>query len=339
MSFHRYYNTFQNMNRQSQSQNQDELHNLISNTNNIVNIQSQVITNLNSNIVNLTRMIYNLENQLVDIQNTLNNNHRNRADPEIATQTDAQELPSFNRIPNNTTSHSSSNVNNLNEQSNVTNINLTNNQTNQTSANIIPNRRSQISQNIQSNLRYLPPRSSQTTSNLLDNLLDDIILGSPPPSRRTVRPRRYPEIMEVTYSVDSRPSRSLVDLFRTINNEQPPDNLITTHETISRNTEVYTYSNANNNDNNDNDEASEDTVETCVICQEPLEDGCIMRKIKKCNHSFHMNCLDIWLERKITCPTCRADIRENDNSNDRTELNEDTSESEGQGESSTSRTI
>ena len=37
--------------------------------------------------------------------------------------------------------------------------------------------------------------------------------------------------------------------------------------------------------------------------------GNLIRKIKKCNHKFHMQCVDIWLENKITCPTCRTDIR------------------------------
>ena len=79
--------------------------------------------------------------------------------------------------------------------------------------------------------------------------------------------------------------------------------------------------------------------ETCVICQEPLEEGCIMRKIKKCNHSFHMHCLDIWLERKITYPTCRADIREDNSLEDANNTNEESNlDSEADVERS-SRTI
>lgn len=370
MSFHRHYNTntFQNMNRQ-QPQTQDTLHNLVTNTNNIINIQSQIITNLNSNVFNLTRMVYNLENQIVNIQSTLNNHYinRNRSEVETRTQTQTplipQELPSFNRVPDIPTS-TASNIN-LPNNTNIPSNNTSNTtiplNTNSTS---IPSNNTSIPSNlsnIQSNVRYLPQRASPTSSTLFDNILDDIFFGSNPPSRRTVRPRRFPEIMEVTYSVDNRPSRRLVDLFRTINNEQSSDNLITTHETIRRNTEVYTYSNENNdiidnenNDINDNENNNlensnnenytldrESNVETCVICQEPLEEGCIMRKIKKCNHSFHMHCLDIWLERKITCPTCRADIRENNDSEDPTESNnEDNLESQQEQETTLqSRTI
>ena len=211
MSFHRYYNTFHNMNRQ-QSQSQDDLHNLVTNTNNIINIQSQVITNLNSNIVNLTRMIYNLENQIVNIQSTLNNQSRNTADSTAL----PEDLQSFNTRPNNTTSTTGNTTNqtNLSNRSNQTNLSNRSNQTNRPNINLTPNLSSQ--NNIQSNLRY-PTNNSLTSSTMFDNIIDDIIFGSSPPSRRTFRPRRYPEVMEVTYSVDSRPSRSLVDLFRTIN--------------------------------------------------------------------------------------------------------------------------
>ena len=318
MSFHRFYNNYPNVNRPPQHHTNDELYNLVVNTNNIINIQSQVITNLNSNVVNLTRMVYNLENQLVNIQSTIDNN---RLSSNLSVnQANLRNNTSFNRIPgsnfNSIPPPPPLNINTIPPPSsfNTTTSNSNINTTAPSNSNRIPPPSTHTpSSNLRNNI------TSRTTG-LLDNILDDIILNSPIP-RRSVRPRRYPEIMEVTYSLDNNPPRSLVDLFRTINEEQTPDNVITTHETITHNTEVYTYSRENTEDTNDDQAGSNDDQaesndldrDRCVICQEPFEDGCIMRKIKKCNHSFHMNCLDTWLERKITCPTCRCDIRQNTN--------------------------
>ena len=52
--------------------------------------------------------------------------------------------------------------------------------------------------------------------------------------------------------------------------------------------------------------------EMCTICRAPMEENTIIRKIKKCNHCFHQNCLDNWLKNHTTCPNCRQDIRQND---------------------------
>ena len=64
----------------------------------------------------------------------------------------------------------------------------------------------------------------------------------------------------------------------------------------------------------------------CVICQEEISGPCILRKIKKCGHKFHLSCLDKWLENKITCPSCRADIRLNINENNEENNEEDQDE-------------
>jgi len=52
--------------------------------------------------------------------------------------------------------------------------------------------------------------------------------------------------------------------------------------------------------------------EMCTICRENMEENAIIKKIKKCNHYFHQNCLDNWLKNHTTCPNCRQDIRQND---------------------------
>lgn len=44
--------------------------------------------------------------------------------------------------------------------------------------------------------------------------------------------------------------------------------------------------------------------ERCSICYNNIKYGDIVRKLT-CNHLFHQNCVDTWLEDKSTCPLCR----------------------------------
>ncbi|XP_059281667.1 RING-H2 finger protein ATL56-like [Lycium ferocissimum] len=49
----------------------------------------------------------------------------------------------------------------------------------------------------------------------------------------------------------------------------------------------------------------------CAICLSDFEHGDKGRKIEKCNHMFHENCLDKWLmhgKGQATCPLCRSVI-------------------------------
>ncbi|CAL9236922.1 unnamed protein product [Arabidopsis halleri] len=46
----------------------------------------------------------------------------------------------------------------------------------------------------------------------------------------------------------------------------------------------------------------------CTICLEDAAAGEKMRRITTCNHCFHADCIDPWLEKKSTCPLCRAEI-------------------------------
>ncbi|KAM3329941.1 hypothetical protein ACQJBY_026770 [Aegilops geniculata] len=48
---------------------------------------------------------------------------------------------------------------------------------------------------------------------------------------------------------------------------------------------------------------------TCIICREEMTTA----KKLLCGHLFHVHCLRSWLERKHTCPTCRAPIVPPDN--------------------------
>ncbi|KAF7120647.1 hypothetical protein RHSIM_Rhsim13G0067400 [Rhododendron simsii] len=44
----------------------------------------------------------------------------------------------------------------------------------------------------------------------------------------------------------------------------------------------------------------------CVICLTAFEGGEIGRKLGKCGHRFHVDCIDMWLGSHSSCPTCRA---------------------------------
>ncbi|KAF8103640.1 hypothetical protein N665_0186s0009 [Sinapis alba] len=45
--------------------------------------------------------------------------------------------------------------------------------------------------------------------------------------------------------------------------------------------------------------------EECVICLSDFVAGEQIRLLPKCNHGFHVRCIDKWLTQHITCPKCR----------------------------------
>ena len=44
----------------------------------------------------------------------------------------------------------------------------------------------------------------------------------------------------------------------------------------------------------------------CSICRDTITSNSVCRKIKNCNHLFHIVCIDQWLERSVNCPLCRS---------------------------------
>ncbi|XP_076948338.1 E3 ubiquitin-protein ligase ATL6-like [Bidens hawaiensis] len=46
----------------------------------------------------------------------------------------------------------------------------------------------------------------------------------------------------------------------------------------------------------------------CAVCLNEFEDEETLRLIPKCDHVFHAECIDAWLEHHVTCPVCRADL-------------------------------
>ncbi|KAF8057314.1 hypothetical protein N665_1259s0001 [Sinapis alba] len=45
--------------------------------------------------------------------------------------------------------------------------------------------------------------------------------------------------------------------------------------------------------------------EECVICLSDFVSGEKLRLLPKCNHGFHVRCIDKWLQQHLTCPSCR----------------------------------
>jgi hypothetical protein len=48
----------------------------------------------------------------------------------------------------------------------------------------------------------------------------------------------------------------------------------------------------------------------CTICQDTIARNAEIRRIRHCQHSYHLVCIDQWFERSVVCPTCRHDIRD-----------------------------
>lgn len=46
----------------------------------------------------------------------------------------------------------------------------------------------------------------------------------------------------------------------------------------------------------------------CAICQEAFEIGDWYKKLPKCTHCFHAQCIDQWLSTRASCPVCRAEV-------------------------------
>ncbi|XP_071724126.1 RING-H2 finger protein ATL39-like [Rutidosis leptorrhynchoides] len=46
----------------------------------------------------------------------------------------------------------------------------------------------------------------------------------------------------------------------------------------------------------------------CAICLNEFEDDETLRLIPTCNHVFHPDCIDAWLNSHNTCPVCRANL-------------------------------
>ncbi|KAE9448670.1 hypothetical protein C3L33_19421, partial [Rhododendron williamsianum] len=50
----------------------------------------------------------------------------------------------------------------------------------------------------------------------------------------------------------------------------------------------------------------------CAVCLSKFEDVEVLRLLPKCKHAFHIDCIDLWLERHSSCPLCRHKISRDD---------------------------
>ncbi|KAL3850533.1 hypothetical protein ACJIZ3_012415 [Penstemon smallii] len=49
----------------------------------------------------------------------------------------------------------------------------------------------------------------------------------------------------------------------------------------------------------------------CPICLGEFSEGESVRILPRCNHGFHVKCIDRWLVLHPSCPTCRQQLIEN----------------------------
>uniref|UniRef100_A0A7N0VFG8 RING-type domain-containing protein n=1 Tax=Kalanchoe fedtschenkoi TaxID=63787 RepID=A0A7N0VFG8_KALFE len=46
----------------------------------------------------------------------------------------------------------------------------------------------------------------------------------------------------------------------------------------------------------------------CCVCLSAFEDGEEVRELGRCKHSFHAQCIDMWLYSHLDCPLCRQGV-------------------------------
>ncbi|GLJ38368.1 hypothetical protein SUGI_0781360 [Cryptomeria japonica] len=49
----------------------------------------------------------------------------------------------------------------------------------------------------------------------------------------------------------------------------------------------------------------------CVVCLSKFEENEKIRVIPNCNHSFHAECINMWLHSHTSCPICRETVPSN----------------------------
>uniref|UniRef100_A0A803M7Q9 RING-type E3 ubiquitin transferase n=1 Tax=Chenopodium quinoa TaxID=63459 RepID=A0A803M7Q9_CHEQI len=46
----------------------------------------------------------------------------------------------------------------------------------------------------------------------------------------------------------------------------------------------------------------------CAVCLNEFEEKGMLRVLPRCNHTFHLDCIDVWLLNNASCPLCRSSI-------------------------------
>ncbi|KAG8389510.1 hypothetical protein BUALT_Bualt02G0236900 [Buddleja alternifolia] len=47
----------------------------------------------------------------------------------------------------------------------------------------------------------------------------------------------------------------------------------------------------------------------CAVCLSEFEENETGRVLPECNHRFHVDCIDMWLQSHCDCPLCRAQVK------------------------------
>ena len=280
--------------------------------------------NVTNNVTSST--LRNARNNIDTIINNLNETIRTRSQYRSYIPTpnthNIPNIPNTPNIPNRTNlNENRTNVNenrtNLNE--NRTNLNeprtnLNENRTNLNTAypyswrNLTPDN---ITSTVRNNLNDIETinRNLTETFNRNENRTDTENNTSEARTNLRNRIRQIlPELVEITlYSNNQRvPDGSDVEMEDVI--------IPTDLRSLSQNTTVDLYQNMNS------------VYDKCSICRETLCNNDIIRKINTCEHLFHMNCIDTWLETNTMCPICRNDLRENDTTNNDNDNDNDNSD-------------
>ncbi|KAL4314523.1 hypothetical protein AHAS_Ahas15G0093600 [Arachis hypogaea] len=53
----------------------------------------------------------------------------------------------------------------------------------------------------------------------------------------------------------------------------------------------------------------------CVICLADYREREVLLIMPKCDHTFHLSCIDIWLRKQSTCPVCCLPLKNSSDAN------------------------
>ncbi|MED6220565.1 hypothetical protein PIB30_046033 [Stylosanthes scabra] len=82
-------------------------------------------------------------------------------------------------------------------------------------------------------------------------------------------------------------------------------------EMVALPTSVYDSKSHNNSTSGDSGSSPSSDSSNCAICLNDFCDGDKIRFLPKCNHGFHVACIDKWLLSHSSCPTCRSFLKSN----------------------------
>ncbi|KAM7514538.1 hypothetical protein LguiA_004121 [Lonicera macranthoides] len=64
----------------------------------------------------------------------------------------------------------------------------------------------------------------------------------------------------------------------------------------------------------------------CSVCLNEFQEDETLRLLPKCNHAFHLHCIDTWLRSHTNCPMCRCGILSNTESNSQCGMSSNTND-------------